>query len=91
MKNIKICSWEIFCRAKNLLNIIPPIKIEPQAKFRPLAQISYNAELDKSLILKDLTNRSGLYLWFNTVNSKIYVGCSVNLRNRLLLYLNCGN
>lgn len=47
-----------------------------------------NADLDKLNILEQVTNKSGIYLWTNVINSKKYVGSSVNLKRRLLEYYN---
>jgi len=47
-----------------------------------------NADVDKSLILKENTNKSGIYRWVNTNNNQSYVGSSVDLRVRFVSYYN---
>lgn len=47
-----------------------------------------NADTQKSYILEENMDRSGVYLWKNLINGKMYVGSSVNLRRRLLQYYN---
>ena len=47
---------------------------------------SSNAESDKALILKENTNKSGIYMWKNSINGKKYIGSAVNLSNRLADY-----
>lgn len=47
-----------------------------------------NADTQKSFILEENMDRSGVYLWKNLINGKMYVGSSVNLRRRLLQYYN---
>jgi len=51
----------------------------------PVAVYS-DAYLNKSIILKDNKNKSGIYRWVNKVNGKSYVGSSVNLSLRLKVY-----
>ena len=45
-----------------------------------------NTEADKSTILKENKNKSGIYLWRNTLNGKQYIGSAINLSNRLSFY-----
>lgn len=47
-----------------------------------------NADTQKSYILKENMDRSGIYLWKNLVNGNRYIGSSVRLRIRLLQYYN---
>jgi len=54
-----------------------PIKIYP------------NAEADKSKILKENTNKSGIYMWKNNNNGKQYIGSAVDLYYRLSFYFSC--
>jgi len=65
---------EHFCIDSFLLCIIIPIKIYS------------NAEADKSTILSDNRNKTGIYMWKNTINDKRYIGSSVDLSNRLSFY-----
>lgn len=43
---------------------------------------------DKSSILTDNKGKSGIYVWRNKINGKIYVGSSVNLSKTLVNYFN---
>lgn len=43
---------------------------------------------EKSSILRDNKGKSGIYMWTNKVNGKIYIGSSVDLANRLRNYFN---
>ena len=63
-----------FCIDSFLLCIIIPIKIYS------------NAEADKSKIIKENKNKSGIYMWENIINKKKYVGSAVDLSNRLSNY-----
>ena|SRR5437588_3557139 len=47
-----------------------------------------NAEADKSKILKENKNKSGIYMWENSINGKRYIGSSENLNNRFTQYFN---
>jgi hypothetical protein len=64
------------CYDPCLLCTLIPIKIYP------------NAEADKGTILKDNTNKSGIYMWKNSINGKRYIGSSENLKVRFLQYFN---
>ena len=59
-----------------LLTAIIPIKIYS------------NAEAEKDTILKDNKNKSGIYMWKNSINGKRYIGSSENLKRRFLQYFN---
>jgi group I intron endonuclease len=55
-------------------NVLNPVKV-------------YNNMLDdKSLIVSEFKNKSGIYLIHNLVNGKQYVGSSKNLKQRLSSY-----
>lgn len=54
-------------------------------------KIYKNWDLDKLAILNDNKNKQGVYLWLNNINSKIYVGSSVNLTTRLYKYYSVKN
>jgi len=45
-----------------------------------------NAEVDKSKILKENQNKSGIYMWTNLINDKQYIGSAVDLSNRFSFY-----
>ena len=45
-----------------------------------------NAERQRKEIIKDNSNKSGVYRWINQVNGKCYVGSSVDLGYRLKQY-----
>ena len=42
-----------------------------------------NAEVDKDKILKENKDKSGIYLWTNTINGKQYIGSAIDLSDRL--------
>ena len=48
--------------------------------------IYLNSDLDKERILKENKGKSGVYLWKNLLNNKIYVGSSTNLSRRFSFY-----
>jgi len=55
----------------------------------PVPILSYlNADTEKSKVLKACKNKSGIYMWTNKFNNKIYIGSALNLRRRLLEYYN---
>lgn len=45
-----------------------------------------NADTDKLQTLKENKHKSGIYRWINQVNSKSYIGSSVNLEKRFRVY-----
>ena len=45
-----------------------------------------NVSVDKSKILEENKNKSGIYMWTNLINGKCYIGSAVNLSNRLSNY-----
>lgn len=45
-----------------------------------------NPDLDKTRIITENRNKSGVYRWINRVNNKTYIGSSTNLSTRLLDY-----
>jgi len=52
-----------------------------------IAKYYYNDPLiQRENFTKELKNQSGIYLWFNKINSKFYIGSGVNLSNRLVDY-----
>ena len=46
----------------------------------------HNADTCKDQILSDNQNKSGIYMWKNTINDKCYVGSAENQSNRLSFY-----
>lgn len=42
----------------------------------------------KSELLDFIKNKSGIYMWYNKINHKIYIGSSVDLKRRFLEYFN---
>ena len=54
-------------------------------------KIYSNTEAEKSLILKDNQNKSGIYMWTNNINNKKYIGSSENLKRRFSEYFNQNN
>ena len=52
-----------------------------------IAVVTYSdAFLDKSIVLKDSKNKTGIYRWVNKVNGNTYIGSSVNLSRRFRVY-----
>jgi len=49
-------------------------------------KIYSNAEAEKEKILSENNNKSGIYMWINTINDKRYIGSALNLSNRLSFY-----
>ena len=47
-----------------------------------------NFLLNKPNILKDNKDKSGIYILYNIINNKIYVGRSIDLRRRFMEYYN---
>lgn len=45
-----------------------------------------NADIDKVVIYSENKNKSGIYLWKNTINKKKYIGSAKNLRKRFYDY-----
>lgn len=45
-----------------------------------------NSEQNKSLILKENKNKSGIYRWNNLITGKSYIGSSISLSNRFNCY-----
>lgn len=71
---------EIFppqCRLYTTLNI--------NNKHIPIL-IYKNAFLDKDFIIKENKNKSGVYMWKNMVNDKMYIGGAINLGHRFSKY-----
>ena len=52
------------------------------------AIVYINADIQKLAILKDNKGKSGIYLWKNENNGKLYVGSSQDLARRLKQYYN---
>jgi len=50
-----------------------------------------NVEIDKSKIILDNKNRSGIYRWVNTLTGETYIGSSTNLANRFKDYFSQKN
>lgn len=47
-----------------------------------------NADTQRLEIFKENPEKSGVYLWYNKVNGKKYIGSSVIFHKRFLLYYN---
>src|SRR6266700_759681 len=50
-----------------------------------------NCLLNNIYILKDNKDKSGIYILYNIINNKFYIGRSKNLRNRFIYYYNINN
>jgi GIY-YIG catalytic domain len=57
-------------------------------KLTNAVKVYHNVELKRREILKDNKGQKGVYLWFNNLTNKFYVGSSKNLSNRFNSYLN---
>jgi len=53
-----------------------------------IAQVYYNADTQKSEILRENRDKSGIYLWKNLISGKRYIGSSIQLRTRFSQYFN---
>ena len=88
MNNLKIFRgvWvkQIYAFSTSLKKDNNSINIKPIVKYD-------NACEDKSKILKENKNKSGVYRWINKLNGKTYVGSSTNLRVRLYKYYSIGS
>jgi len=49
-------------------------------------KIYSNAEADKSKIIQENKNKSGIYMWTNIINDKQYIGSAIDLSERLSFY-----
>jgi group I intron endonuclease len=63
----------------NLNNNLKKIKLIPVITYN-------NTRVDKCIILKENTNKSGIYRLINKINGKSYIGSSIRLNNRFRLY-----
>ena len=45
-----------------------------------------NVDTNRSTIYKENRNKSGVYRWVNKINGKSYIGSSISLNNRLIIY-----
>jgi len=76
---------ELSTTAEELISLIDPVLL---CAIIPIKSYS-NAEADKSKILKENKNKSGIYMFKNLINKKKkYVGSSENLRVRFMRYFN---
>lgn len=50
-----------------------------------------NFLLDKLSILEDNKYKSGIYIIYNNINNKIYIGRSMDLKRRFMFYYNIKN
>jgi len=82
-------------KKKNLISIsptAPPPESVPSSKSlsEPALpeKIYPNSDTCKEEILSENKNKSGIYMWTNNINPKIYIGSSENLRARFQQYLN---
>lgn len=62
--------------------------IQDNIKDLPYINIYNNFKQDRSRILKEQKNKSGIYVLINSINNHTYVGSSVNLAARMRNYLN---
>lgn len=50
------------------------------------AKVYLNSKESKKLIYNENLNKSGIYLWYNNINGKYYIGSSINLKHRFYYY-----
>lgn len=50
------------------------------------AKFYENSATSKNLIYTENCSKSGVYLWYNNINGKYYIGSSVNLKHRIYYY-----
>lgn len=74
LKNIRTFSSSFEVRKTSLIST--PNKVYP------------NPDLDKERIIGENRKKAGIYMWVNKINNKRYIGSSVNLALRLLMYFN---
>jgi hypothetical protein len=55
---------------------------------RKLIDLKFNAETDRSKILSDTKDKTGIYQWTHLESSKRYIGSAVDLSKRLIYYYN---
>jgi group I intron endonuclease len=48
--------------------------------------IYYKPKTNQTIIMTELKKKIGVYVWINTINKKVYIGSSVNLRSRIYTY-----
>src|SRR5437588_488642 len=62
----------------------------PKSLPEPTVPVKFypNSDTCKVQILSDNKNKSGIYMWTNNINKKIYIGSSQNLRKRFRGYFN---
>ena len=68
----------------NLNNNLNKIKLIPVVIYN-------NAYINKSIILLENKNKSGIYRWNNSITGKSYIGSSINLNVRLRAYYSMSN
>ncbi len=51
-------------------------------------KVYYNADVQKSQVLSENKNKSGIYRFTNLINGKSYIGSSIDLRGRMYDYYN---
>jgi hypothetical protein len=81
--NLLVKSSSIFPIDINLNSSIYFLK----EKLRSKPVFIYNNPVEsRSILKKDLFNKSGIYMWYNNVNGKCYIGSSINLYKRISNY-----
>ena len=70
-----------FCDSLNYFCFLSLVPIVPIKSYS-------NAEADKSKIIKENKNKSGIYMFTNKTNKKRYIGSSDNLKRRFNEYFN---
>jgi group I intron endonuclease len=83
-------NYHIFNPLKNINNKVPNENFDIQFKQWLIdntpERIYLNSAECKDNIYKDNKNKSGIYLWFNTINDKYYIGSAQHLTRRFMQY-----
>lgn len=89
---ISLKNWVPKIKKHTSFIVLPPLNFNSCRKYSttvPVYSIFFNnADKDKINILKEVKNKSGIYMWTNNINNKKYIGSSVNINRRLLEYFN---
>jgi hypothetical protein len=71
-------------RVSAKVNMILPFNLQE------IRKVYENVDLQKRAILAENNSLSGIYMWTNKINGKIYIGSAVDLRIRLRCYFSAG-
>jgi len=66
------------------------IDLDRIAELCQCGSLFYNLSKERDLIKSKTLNKSGVYIWFNKVTKKYYIGSSRNLYKRISRYFQSG-